>query len=139
MPKVKAAIFCDEVRMEANGKLLLIGTYSGQMLVPSFPAQNKLQCILLIDEAELGELELNARVSGGGGAIFGDLELSIEFEETPTPGIPTWVPLPPFAFALSEPDEIELSIALNGGEREVIAKLPVAIAEPESSPSKEEI
>jgi hypothetical protein len=30
-------IFCDDVRQEDNGKLLLIGVYAGVMFVPSFP------------------------------------------------------------------------------------------------------
>jgi hypothetical protein len=31
------SIFCDDVRVEANGKQILIGVYTGDMLVPVFP------------------------------------------------------------------------------------------------------
>lgn len=35
--QIGAVIVCDEVRVEANGKHLLIGVYSGYIVVPSMP------------------------------------------------------------------------------------------------------
>lgn len=129
MPKVKAAIFCDEVRMEANGKLFLIGTYSGKMIVPRFPAKDQLQCIILLDNLVQSKLELVARVTGHAGAEFGELELEIDIGAGMLDDLPTWIPLPPFDFSLSEPDTIEVSVALNGQELEVVGRLPVVLAE----------
>ncbi|WP_433942226.1 DUF6941 family protein [Brevundimonas diminuta] len=127
MPNVKAAIFCDDVRMEANGKLLLIGTYTGKMIVPSFPAQNQIRCVLILDKIDTSHLELTARVSGHAGAEFGELELEIDIEEDTLDDLPAWIPLPPLAFSLSEPDTIELSISLNGGEKMLVGTLPVVL------------
>jgi hypothetical protein len=36
--KLRFGFICDDVRREDNGKLLFIGTYGSQILVPSFPA-----------------------------------------------------------------------------------------------------
>ncbi|WP_433942679.1 DUF6941 family protein [Brevundimonas diminuta] len=99
MPNVKAAIFCDDVRMEANGKLLLIGTYTGKMIVPSFPAQNQIRCVLILDKIDTSHLELTARVSGHAGAEFGELELEIDIEEDTLDDLPAWIPLPPWLSA----------------------------------------
>ena len=39
--KTKAVILADEIRKEDNGKAIIIGVYSGDILFPSFPAQKK--------------------------------------------------------------------------------------------------
>src|SRR2546426_965311 len=36
--KIKNAVVCDDIRREDNGKELLIGVYSGGIVVPQFPA-----------------------------------------------------------------------------------------------------
>lgn len=38
--------FCDDIRQEVNGKLILIGVYGADMLVPGFPAVLPRLCIL---------------------------------------------------------------------------------------------
>lgn len=40
--------FCDDIRHEVNGKLSLIGVYSGQMLVPSFPVILPQLCLVIV-------------------------------------------------------------------------------------------
>lgn len=37
-PLASSAIFCDEIRREDNGKLILLGVYLDDLLVPKFPA-----------------------------------------------------------------------------------------------------
>lgn len=39
MDRIVSTIFCDDIREEVGGKVSLIGTYGGDMLVPYFPAQ----------------------------------------------------------------------------------------------------
>lgn len=38
-------IFCDDIRHEINGKLSLIGCYSGEMYVPTFPVTLARLCV----------------------------------------------------------------------------------------------
>ena len=50
-PRVRlvAAVVCDEVRLEANGKTFLIGVYSGGISVPDLPATIKVSAWLLAE------------------------------------------------------------------------------------------
>lgn len=73
------AVFCDEIRIENNGKKIFIGVYSSAMLVDAFPAtlprltvslnlllssnrhpKDSLRFVLLMDEAVLAESEVPA-------------------------------------------------------------------------------
>jgi len=51
--RVDYAILCDDIRQEANGKLILIGIYTGDILISEFPAKLSL-CILLHGRAGTG-------------------------------------------------------------------------------------
>jgi len=42
---VVAAIYCDDIRYEMGGKATLVGVYSGQLIVPKFPAKLSKLCI----------------------------------------------------------------------------------------------
>jgi hypothetical protein len=49
MPKfplitVKHVVVCDDIRREDNGKEILIGVYSGGIIVPQFPVPLALAC-----------------------------------------------------------------------------------------------
>ena len=41
-----SVVFCDEIRAEANGKLFLIGTYTGEMNIAQLPARVTLQALI---------------------------------------------------------------------------------------------
>ncbi len=43
-------IFCDEVRQEANGKLLYIGVYMGDIVFQILPANANITCVLYISQ-----------------------------------------------------------------------------------------
>lgn len=44
--KIDSAFICDDVRQEANGKLIFIGAYSQDILLQSFPAALNLHTVL---------------------------------------------------------------------------------------------
>ena len=44
--KLDYAILCDDIRKEDNGKMMLIGIYSGDILVPTFPSKLPLSMLL---------------------------------------------------------------------------------------------
>jgi hypothetical protein len=61
--EINAVVMCDDIRREATGKDILIGVYSGDVVVPSFPVQVSSAFWLDIKPKELGPAELELRVS----------------------------------------------------------------------------
>ena len=59
---VLAAVFCDGVRVENNGKEILIGVYSGVIEVPRIPSMVVLQCWLNLSIRHPSSTPLNFRV-----------------------------------------------------------------------------
>lgn len=92
-PKIRNALICDDVRQEVNGKHFLIGVYSGDILVPEFPAALALSAYLEIDAPTVGEQELHIRFCGPDGPLSG-IRGAIEVQDTrhalalPTPRLP---------------------------------------------------
>ena|ERR1700733_4642203 len=62
---IRNVIVCDDIRREDNGKLILIGVYSDQILIDSFPAvlTFTIYCEIMPDSLE--PIILNARVYFG--------------------------------------------------------------------------
>lgn len=105
------AIFADDVRREDNGKLLLIGVYIDDLIVPKFPAAilGLNICIVSAWPAQRGAIDLTLRVYQGEKLIA---EMKGLGQETPlndrsssaTPGLPrvrrlrTFVKMPPLMF-----------------------------------------
>jgi hypothetical protein len=67
--KIKAGLFCEDIRTEKSGKLILIGIYASNIQVASLPA-TLLLCGVVIGEAvNSGEVDMEFRV------LLGDREL----------------------------------------------------------------
>lgn len=60
--KPRYAIICDDVRVEDNGKLILIGVYSDEILVPRFPMAISLTFWVEFESIGLGEQLCEYRV-----------------------------------------------------------------------------
>lgn len=58
--KIESAFLCDDVRQEGNGKLMFIGSYSQDILSPTFPVGLKLHGVLCVrfDEPSTFDLEV---------------------------------------------------------------------------------
>lgn len=56
--KIGSAIFCDDVRREDNGKILMVGAYASEIIVSEFPATLILQCLIVVDADEANKLQL---------------------------------------------------------------------------------
>lgn len=46
MPVSISALICDDIRLEMNGKMFMIGAYIESMSVPSFPSESVFDCIV---------------------------------------------------------------------------------------------
>lgn len=63
--EVKHVIVCDDIRREDNGKEILIGVYSGGIVVPSFPAPLALSFWMQFSASEAAEnIPVEFRVVG---------------------------------------------------------------------------
>ncbi|MEP7173717.1 MAG: hypothetical protein ABI705_09545 [Aestuariivirga sp.] len=47
--KIESAFLCDDVRREGNGKLIFIGVYAQDIILPAFPITLGFHVVLLID------------------------------------------------------------------------------------------
>jgi hypothetical protein len=59
---IEAAVLCDEVRQEVNGKYILIGTYNGIVVVADFPAQLQVSWWIQIFPKETGKFDLDIQL-----------------------------------------------------------------------------
>lgn len=129
MRNVVTTIFCDQVRVENNGKFILIGTYTGGMTVSSFPVQGQIQPICLMNpDFPGGELKIELRSASG--AQFGELEMEVEVSDERDTNMPVWLMLPPVGFTLSSPDTLELHLSANGGDPEIAGRLVIETGSP---------
>ncbi|MDX5331254.1 MAG: hypothetical protein LPK04_08695 [Caulobacteraceae bacterium] len=129
MTKILGAMFCDDVRIENNGKVILIGLYTGHMTVPQFPYSGRIFSLLILDEPLPLVCTLRVRVKGGSGAVFAEGEFEIETEAV-TPVAQTLLyPMPPAIVSLSSPDTIELWVKIGDAEEVRAGALPVVKVE----------
>lgn len=63
--KFKCVVICDDIRREDNGKQILIGVYSGNIVVEKFPANLVLSAWLQCTASETGDIPLNLRIVNG--------------------------------------------------------------------------
>jgi hypothetical protein len=94
--RIESVVFCDDVRKETTNKDILIGVYSGDIIVPHFPAVISSAIWIEIVGDNIGPFELNLRLTltdkpaftitlegamnkpGGTSTVLGGLQLHIE-------------------------------------------------------------
>lgn len=129
MPSVKSVIFCDQWRREDNGKLILIGVYTGVMNVRKFPfATNMSMLVILGDMDEPVTAHIN--LGSEGGATFMELEVEMTPDAEYIAMSDAYVPLPPAPIMLSGPDVIQLSIHFGDEKPAMVAELLVQQGRP---------
>ena len=57
----KAIILCDDVRVEASGKQILIGVYTSSIIFQTFPATMAINIWIAAEVSDPGSVELNFR------------------------------------------------------------------------------
>lgn len=67
---LSSVILCDDVRREDNGKDILIGVYTGDVLVPKFPISMSICLWLLMKTKGMGDFERSVRVLDPAGKII---------------------------------------------------------------------
>lgn len=71
-------LFCEDIRTEQSGKKIFIGVFTGNIQVPSFPADIQLQTVTFLRRISQGEhvMELSIKFPDGENlTLTGDLEV----------------------------------------------------------------
>jgi len=106
---VTAAVICDEIRREDNGKFLLIGVFSEGISVPAFPTTVNLSVLLVGIGSAHGAARLYVQVeSVDGNSLHVGMELGITFAETFERQVQC-LPLPPIALLVTKSTKFVIS------------------------------
>lgn len=68
--KVESAVLCDEIRIEKNDKFLLIGVYTGTVIVQNFPAHINVSWWIQIFPEDVGKIETEVQVVKDDGSVL---------------------------------------------------------------------
>lgn len=119
------ALFCDDIRQEANGKFILIGVYSGEMNVGSGPASLMISTWLQISglSAGLHILRFSARKHVGSQRIeLAKIEAELEVIEG---SLPIAMPLQGLPMNVDSDCSISLSVSFDGTPEVLAGSLEV--------------
>jgi hypothetical protein len=123
-PTVLAALFCDEVRKEHNGKEILIGVYPGSILMPSLPTPLLISFWLYLQPNKVGELKLEFRVLGPDESVLVYFEGAAEFSTADDTGSFSFPRIP---MRIEKECILQFQWRLPRGDWETLAKKPVNI------------
>lgn len=120
-------VICEDVREEINHKRILIGVFSGDILVSSLPGQ--LSLTLYIEHKLQGEQKLEFII------YYAEEEQArIEMQaETKEVGVIAVIPFPRFGLAIKKPGELRVDVSIDSGEPEKLIAKTVGVGEIPSS------
>jgi hypothetical protein len=111
--KFSQVILCDDVRQETNGKYIIIGLFTSDILVNEFPAYLPLRLLITYEMEEIGDQKLDF-------LWFLDDKPLIEMEggvRQETLGAPIVIALPPGPLHVDGPGRLRVSARLESGEQ----------------------
>lgn len=124
---VRYALFCDDVRTEMNGKLLLIGCYADRMIVQRFPYNGLISGLVALDKPADGEkLRVELRLASGA-TLLG---VEMQYQPDEAVGDMVLAALPPAPLNISSPDMLEIYVSLGEKPFERVATLAVMQGDP---------
>ncbi|MGB6451479.1 MAG: hypothetical protein WBE92_12070 [Steroidobacteraceae bacterium] len=126
---IRAAIMCDEVRREDNGKGLYIGVYAGDVVVKEFPAILRLTCVLLGQPKRSTEREIELKLTYDENTTDPkSLSAKADLDATPPDNVEeVQLILPNAVLTFREPTTITLSVK-DGEQWRPIMKKKVLLA-----------
>lgn len=123
---VKSVVVCDDVRREDNGKEILLGVYSGGVLVQSFPIALGLSFWVHFNADVIGDAELRFRLIAGSEVKFFEIRAKLVLGKLGL-GSLTFGPAP---VVLQVASTLELQMNQKGDDWETIYQFGVAKADP---------
>jgi hypothetical protein len=114
-------IVCDQVRREDNGKLLIIGVYSHNITVASFPSHLALAAVIgTLTKTSVEEYSTEVRAAFGGVEIYSG-KGSIGIKE---PGQDILV-VPNLIVSAPNEGNLEIKIKFGSGRWKVVTTIPI--------------
>lgn len=132
-PSVKPdyAILCDDIRQEQNGKLILIGVYSGDILLREFPG--KLNIALLLHGSISADCAVTLEIK-----YRGDFENADPYEVTAKGDIQAWqvegsgefyVPVPGVPFEFRNTGYLAISCRVDDRKWKTVIKKKIKLSD----------
>lgn len=133
MSKFRNAILCDDIREEAGNKTSLMGVFSGDVVVPSFPASINVAFFLqyFLDESDPSEFSARMRL------LDGDKELAkFAMNGVANKQNPDLTFLVQRGVATFDKETVlRVLVAMNDGQEEEVLRKKISLAASISSPS----
>jgi hypothetical protein len=136
--KALFGLFCDDIRLEASGKQILIGVYPGDIVLQSFPATIAISSwVAFTREGNIGEqLSVEFRIINTSGQALGYGSLVLTFTR---PGDEGAIALPPLPISLTTPDTLSLQLRQHDGDWQTVRSIgvvrPISDATPPVQPA----
>ncbi len=127
---LKGAFLVDDVRMEANGKFILVGAYNSNIVVSGFPFARQMHVVLLASFQGAGTCKIELR----GLLPSGDVMFSVGGElSTQAHDSSALLPIGEIPFLFSQPTTFSMEARLNDGDWKAIGSWAVVKANPEDA------
>ncbi|MER2519717.1 MAG: hypothetical protein ABTQ34_03395 [Bdellovibrionales bacterium] len=115
-------ILCDDVRVEANGKFILIGVYADGLLVPSFPTQLLLSLWMTFRCVGIGKVPVGLQVRGPGQEDKIEMQTETDLRQD---GRVNSLVVGGLSFRATEPSEIKVLFRQYQEEWELLSKFTI--------------
>ncbi len=122
------AIACDDIRQEANGKFILIGVYSGNIGLSSFPAQIGIGFWMIAKPSKKGEYHIQFRVQILGESdpvVGGEMTAHVRDEQQEAVLI-----IPPIPILIPSPSDLTLQYREGDSAWNIVCAMRVRLALP---------
>lgn len=111
--KTSAVVQCDDIRVEQNGKFILIGVYTGTVVVTGFPAELATSWWIQLFPEKIGKFEIEIQVIKDDGASVLRGLFTYEVREI------SWavLPIPRTPINLQSTGRFKLELRLKGDDK----------------------
>jgi hypothetical protein len=117
--------FCDDIRQEMNGKFILIGVYTGEMLLFASPTNLSMATFIELYGLPLGgaQIRLAVRFEDGHETVsLGETYMALDMHR---PGLPVVMAPTGLPFYSDRNGKLIVSLAVNAGEARDIGELAI--------------
>lgn len=124
------AVICDDVRIEDNGKEILIGCYTGDISVPEPYTQLQLALSLVFQVLEPGQTRITLEVRGPGAGQKVGFTASFDTVEKTRANEVTFLSAGGLPVQIKESGSLEIAIKEDDSDWQTIRSIRVNIARP---------
>ncbi len=124
--KVLYSLLCDDIRREDNGKLIIIGLYGADVVLPVAPVALRFDYLLALRADAPGDAEAKVRVIHNGRPIFAATG-KMHFADQQQVALNA---LKGIVVQVEKDCALDFQLSLNGGRFRSVLKVPVKVTAP---------